>query len=492
MRRTVRATTVAVVALLLAAPSAHAGEPTTSDYSDPAYAEYDADNASRSSARQSGQTTDLDYGMAFFDAGWQTWLAAQGNQVADLRDGRLHTGLGQVLPGGAVGDPQAYGTVPTRRIQFLSRTGAKLSGRIWGSEAPGPRPGILITTGSIQGTEHMYWWAARALAAAGYTVMTWDVQGQGESESLGHAPGDVTPTGDGFPSQQDANFVDGTVDALRFFLSTPGDPYVPTGWAAADVAASKAGSDGSEQIDWVNPGYAALRGGRKGDGPVLGIAGHSLGASAVSAVQQCSDQAELWRTLELCGGRSFPIRAVVGWDSLRGGDTITPVVPGMNQQGDGYFLNPQPTPSFSSDGFDDHLAAHDAWRTAGVDTYSLTVRGGTHLEWAEIPYILPATAYGTDQAEYYTVAWFDRYVHPSKERRTAAARRLLDGPKPEGVEVEAPWRANYFSAKYLGAFSFHGTGGKLFEATDLRAYAGLSPVGDWAGANADRQGRVLP
>ena len=54
--------------------------------------------------------------------------------------------------------------------------------------------------------------------------------------------------------------------------------------ATADVAAAQAASDG-EQIDWVTPGWGAL------DRDRIGIAGHSLGASAVSAVQQCSDEA---------------------------------------------------------------------------------------------------------------------------------------------------------------------------------------------------------
>jgi hypothetical protein len=37
-----------------------------------------------------------------------------------------------------------------------------------------------------------------------------------------------------------------------------------------------------------------------------------------------------------------------------------------------------------------------------------------------------------------------------------------------------------------------GPGRETIDATDLRAWAGRSPVGDWAGANADTEGRVLP
>ena len=44
-----------------------------------------------------------------------------------------------------------------------------------------PYPGVVITTGSVQGSERMYWWLAQDLAERGYVVLTYDVQGQGTS-----------------------------------------------------------------------------------------------------------------------------------------------------------------------------------------------------------------------------------------------------------------------------------------------------------------------
>ena len=120
------------------------------------------------------------------------------------------------------------------------------------------------------------------------------------------------------------------------------------------------------------------------------------------------------------------------------------------------------------------------------------MRGGTHVEWSYIPFISAATAYGRHQIGYYTLAWFDRYLAPEPGARTDALARLLEGPRAEGIEVEAPWRANYFSARYLSAFRLGGPGKRVTEVVDLRAYGGTSPVGDRAGANADRQGRVIP
>ena len=508
-RWTTRLLAAATAALLVVAGTAHAEEePAT--YEDPEYAEFDLDNVSRSSARQAAMATDPEYHADFLSTATESHAENQLDQLREAGNGRVYAGLGQLLPGGSVGDPKAYHEVTTTEVNFLFRSGAKLEGHLFAPvEGSGPRPAVVITTGSIQGTQHMYWWAARTLARNGYLVFTWDVQGQGESETTPHAPGQVAPfvdpdseqgyTDAGVPFQQAFNFHEGTIDALRFFTSTPDDPYVPGGWSAEDLAAVKAAhDDGSEPIDWVNPLWSVF------DGDHLGIAGHSLGAGAVSNVQQCSDRSQRFlEIIEFCT-RSFPIDAVVGWDRLSPGsedDPYVPVVPGMDQQADGYFLNPSPT--FTAPTSDAQRARVDggalaAWRDAGLDAYSFTVRGGLHSEWTEVPYILSATDYGVAMADYYTLAWMDRYVHPDPARQAVAHEHLRTGPVPTAEELAegavAPWRANLMSARFNGGFSLtpppessRSRAPRPPERTeDLRAYAGLSPVGDWAGANDDR------
>jgi hypothetical protein len=87
----------------------------------------------------------------------------------------------------------------------------------------------------------MYFWLAQDLAERGYVVLTYDVQGQGRSETLPHQDGEnnalpfCNPLAEpadgesygcpGVPAQQDSNFIFGTEDALSFFLSTPEKPY---------------------------------------------------------------------------------------------------------------------------------------------------------------------------------------------------------------------------------------------------------------------------
>jgi dienelactone hydrolase len=465
---------LALVGLVAGAGVARAGN----GYDDSAYLRHDLDNVARSTVqgRQLAYLTDLDYGYALAPQAAQTFLTNLGRQVTDLPQGRVYATLGEVLPAGAVGNPLATAAVPPTTVSFLSRTGAKLVGRLWTDGRPGPHPAVVITPGSIQGTQHMYFWAARSLAKAGYQVLTFDAQGQGESETFGHAAGSPVPTGDGFPFQQEANFVDGTVDALRYLLSTASDGYRPGGWTPAQVAAAKGAADSS--LSWANPLAGTL------DRTRIGLAGHSLGARAISVVQQCSDQAELWKKLPVCGGRSFPIRAVVAWDRLS--PDVIPVVPGMDQQADGYFLNPQPSATAPDPAA--HTTALRRWEKAGVDTYALTIRGGTHLEWVDVPYILPSTTYGVLAAEHYTVAWMDRYLSPSASVRNAASATLADAPQVDRRtrgEDQLPWTASFLSARYRGGFSFHDARGGLRVVEDLRAYGGRSAVGDWPGANAD-------
>lgn len=449
------------------------------DYSNVAYLQHDLDNVARSvgvGSRQADLVLDLEASSTLLIAGVAEWLSNTATQVRDLPSGRLYVSLGQLLPAAGVGDPATYGEIKPVEVDFVSRTGALLHGRLWWDGKPGPHPGVVITSGSIQSPAVGYHWAAQSLAANGYLVLTWDPQGQGESEMFGHAPGSTETTLDGVPFQQAPNFVDGTVDALRFLLSTSGDRYGPGTWSANDVdrhASSAAGA----RLDWVNPLAHVL------DSDNVGIVGHSLGAQAVSIVQQCSDESDRYLEVSTCGGQSFPIRAVIGWDRLSGGGGIEPVVPGMDQQADGYFINP--LPSLGAPDPSANLSAFEAWQAAGVDTYAFTIRGGTHCEWSWIPAICVATGYGLRSADFYTLAFFDRYVHPDSERQAAGGEALIRGPVPDAsTRAQHPYRADFFSVRHRSAYDCTCSleeGPSAVE--DIRAHVGLSPVGDWDGAN---------
>jgi hypothetical protein len=226
---------------------------------------------------------------------------------------RLAITPGNVFPGWNVGNPLRRGWDGKRgqivRISYTNRYGALIRGDVFsplpgardpytGAALKAPYPGVVITTGSVQGSERMYWWLAEDLAERGYVVMTYDVQGQGTSETLPHptnalpfcnpfaAPDAEELSGcPGVPFQQEANFTKGTEDALDFFLSTPSSPYVSP--ASDDLDVNDYNPywqlfDRSADRRTVTPGRTTR----------VAIVGHSLGAAAVSKVQGTDSRVE--------------------------------------------------------------------------------------------------------------------------------------------------------------------------------------------------------
>ena len=95
------------------------------------------------------------------------------------------------LQNGCAGDIRlndwaARGDGLVRPVLFTARDGATLSGHVWATVAgPAHRPAVVITNGSVQADEQMYWFIAQTLAKAGYVVLTFDPQGQGQSDTFG-------------------------------------------------------------------------------------------------------------------------------------------------------------------------------------------------------------------------------------------------------------------------------------------------------------------
>src|SRR5689334_5817402 len=116
---------------------------------------------------------------------------------------------GQLVLGWNSGNPYRYDWFGKRgsmvSVSYTNRYGAMIQGDVFaplpgardpyiGKALHGPYPGVVITTGLVQGSEKMYWWLAQDLAERGYVVLTYDVQGQGRSETLPHqGPLDAVP-----------------------------------------------------------------------------------------------------------------------------------------------------------------------------------------------------------------------------------------------------------------------------------------------------------
>ncbi|HYZ29111.1 MAG TPA: hypothetical protein VE570_08670, partial [Thermoleophilaceae bacterium] len=114
---------------------------------------------------------------------------------------RLAITPGQLFPGWNEGNPFRRGWAGRRGIQvpvsYTNRYGALIRGDVFaplpgakdpytGKRLKPPYPGVVVTTGSVQGSERMYFWLAQDLAERGYVVLTYDVQGQGRSETFPH------------------------------------------------------------------------------------------------------------------------------------------------------------------------------------------------------------------------------------------------------------------------------------------------------------------
>jgi hypothetical protein len=341
--------------------------------------------------------------------------------------GHLHLSLAQFIPGGTTTD--AFRTIArwtaakrgtVTPVRFVASDGAYLNGFVFAPPMSGRDPvtgitwnrssrlpGVVITTGSIQGYQQMYFWAAEGLAEAGYVVLTYDVQGQGNSDTFpGGGPAQCVSqlagssgACTGVPFQQSYNFFQGAEDSLNFFLSTPKRPYEP--------------ASASNGIDGYDPVFARI------DPDHIGIAGHSLGATAVSALAQCDPRVQAVVAWDYLSAASGPCRS-----SFTGLPASSPVdprahAPALSLNSD-YFLNPGPTTSQPDPTSDTKSSGFEQVASEQVDSMQVSLRGSTHLEYSYVPYILPASALGERVAFYYTLAWLDRYVRGADNQAIAA------------------------------------------------------------------------
>jgi hypothetical protein len=324
------------------------------------------------------------------------YLADLQEQLAD-GPGHVHGGITTRIPGSLAADP--YRTVDEWEkrtggraipVTFDALDGAQLHGHVWlppkGARKPaGGYPGVVITDGSVQAYENLYYWAAEGLAQYGYEVLTYDVQGQGHSDLL---PASCSPSDcPGVPYQQNYNFYQGAEDSLSYFLSAK------------------------------NPARAQL------DGGSVGIAGHSLGASAVSWVGQCDSR----------------VRTIVAWDDLdpismadcaknvtipkayRATKLHTPALATTND----YEFNVQPMTKVPNPHGDSNTgglsgdAGYQSLVKAGVDSQLVSFRNGTHLTYTYIDYVLPSNELSERFAFHYTLAWLDQYLRGGQDPYTA-------------------------------------------------------------------------
>ena len=221
-----------------------------------------------------------------------------------------------------------------------------------------PYPAVVVVHGGSANQE-MYWWGAEPLAEAGYMVLSFQVP---TAENTG-------PTV--FPADTEA--------ALNYLTSTPDAPT-----AAGEV----------------NPHWMDL------DRRRIGLAGHSAGGFAVSQVGQEDPR----------------VSAIVSWDRAQS----SPMRPDLPLRTPALFFTadyncqkvpvcvPQPYTSPPDPlGPGDKDTDFQRLRAAGVDTMKVSLRAATHLDFTQFGIAGTGSRYGAATAEYYTLAWFDRYLRGS-------------------------------------------------------------------------------
>ncbi len=364
---------------------------------------------------------------------------------------------------------RGYGLV--RPFLFTARNGATISGHVWATVAgPAKRPGIIITNGSVQADEQMYWYAAQTLAKAGYVVLTFDPQGQGQSDTYGQSP----DQNEGVPAQSDGRpFYDGTEDAINFLLSSPAHRYEPvrscttaSSHASKQNARVKAGLDAA-----YNPFWSLLNGGK------IGLVGHSYGAAGVSYIGQWDPRVGAVVALDNLGGPG-PNAGVVpgsgtkstigeqGCPSTPADRTTVPITkPALGISAD-YGLPPTPNTSLP----DPTLKAQESrvYSQAGVDSGEIVIRGGSHLDFSFIPnQAFGASLRGPDITDWYTTAWFDKYL---RHDPAADARLLSERWRGDPVEagVDPNHDGNAFSFYYYSRLDLHLSNGGHWDCEAIR------------------------
>src|SRR6266576_316104 len=192
----------------------------------PEWQQRDTQNQYCSTLRLRDQFLSPAFGHGNLVQGAALWV----DQAAEQADepGHPHGGVTTLIPGSQAADPfrtikrwTEAGRGRVAPVKFDALNGAQLRGHVFVPPASVPRPkngypGVVITDGSVQAFENLYFWAAEDLASAGYMVMTYDVQAQGDSDLAGKdCPGACS----GVPYQQNYNFYQGAEDSLSYFLS---------------------------------------------------------------------------------------------------------------------------------------------------------------------------------------------------------------------------------------------------------------------------------
>src|SRR4051794_7627267 len=275
---------------------------------------------------------------------------------------------GTVYEGDPFRDPAA---LAGRRFRFLRTSftdpeGQQLPARVFlplRRRFRPPYPAVVVVHGG-SANQDMYDWGIEPLAEAGYMVLSFQVP---TAENTGP---------DVFPAD---------TKAALDFLTSSADPR------RTDLDVRR-----------------------------IGLAGHSAGGVAVSLVGQEDPR----------------VSAIVSWDRAQS----SPMRPDLPLRTPALFMTadyncqkvpvcvPQPyTAPPDPHGPGDKDTDFTRLRAAGVDTMKVSLRAATHLDFTQFGIAGTGSRYGAAVAEYYTLAWFDRYLKRSRGALDRLTATRFDG-----------------------------------------------------------------
>ena len=126
----------------------------------------------------------------------------------------------------------------------------------------------------------------------------------------------------------------------------------------------------------------------------------------------------------------------------------------------GSSLVPAPSPN-GPDPRRERRSGYDAWAKRGLDTMLVVPRASTHLEYTDIPLVLPASRYGQALTSVYVQRWLDRYLkHRGSVKSLLATRFRYLEPSGNGRWVPVTLRRDdLLSFYYCSAYRLDSTKG---------------------------------
>jgi hypothetical protein len=179
---------------------------------------------------------------------------------------------------------------------------------------------------------------------------------------------------------------------------------------------------------------------------VLGVAGHSAGATGAIAYQQSSET-----TL-------YPVRAraVVAWSAFDAVGTIgnVPIQIHSGDEDSG-FIQPPGSGTVAPDNEQryDRLAGGGPPVFTPHDRQIIIMEAGTHLNYSQVPWAYYPT-WGEEVQYHYTLAWFDKYLKGDVARRmSGVSAGEIQGVDPFTDYAECTTGADCFTATQRLEFS---------------------------------------